>query len=71
MHYAAVRCCGLHFIVEICCDRARLGRGACAKIARSLMGHRKMSIAGRAIDAENVTFQLWRNFNFAAAKLRL
>ncbi|NKK61316.1 hypothetical protein GFM44_36575 [Rhizobium leguminosarum bv. viciae] len=25
--YAAVRCCGLHFVVEICCDLERLGRG--------------------------------------------
>jgi len=28
IHYAAVRCCGLHFIVEICCDLGRPWDGA-------------------------------------------
>ncbi|TAW04198.1 hypothetical protein ELI25_34190 [Rhizobium ruizarguesonis] len=68
MHYAAVRCCGLHFIVEICCDRARLGRGASGR-AGLRASHRK-NVDRWPRYSENVTFQLWRNFNFAAAKLR-
>ncbi|TAW39101.1 hypothetical protein ELH92_31880 (plasmid) [Rhizobium ruizarguesonis] len=61
MHYAAVRCCGLHFIVEICCDRERLGRGACAKVACGFERAKCRSLAGEC-DIPTL--------DFAAAKLR-